>query len=51
MKKTGWTTHSMDDDGISVEDALKLMASQGSQIFNTIELLGMGKLLELVLHI
>ena len=35
-KKTGWTTSSIDD--------LKFMASQGSQIFNTMELLGVEKI-------
>ena len=35
MKKAGWTKKSMDD--------LKFMGSQGSQIFNTMELLGMEK--------
>ena len=34
-KKAGWTTNSMDD--------LSFMASQGSQKFNTMELLGMEK--------
>ena len=47
-KKAGWTTNSMDD--------LSFMASQGSQKFNTMELLGMEKKcmtssLTLVLHI
>ena len=51
MKKVGWTTNYIDD--------LNFMASQGSQIFNTMEMLEMEKRkkksmtssLELVLHI
>jgi hypothetical protein len=39
MKKAKWTTKSMDD----IKDVLNLMATQGSQIFNTMEMLGMEK--------
>ena len=43
MEKAGWTTNSMDD--------LNSMASQGSQIFNTMELLGMGKIHDKLIRI
>ena len=43
MKKAGWTTNFIDD--------LYFMASQGSQNFNTIELLGMEKIHDKLIRI
>ena len=43
MKKTGWMTNSMDD--------LNFMATQGSQMFNTVELLGMEEIHDKLIRI
>ena len=43
MKKAGWTTNSIED--------LNFIASQGSQIFNTMELLGLEKIHDKLIRI